>query len=198
MCIETLPGEEWRDFPEFEGLYKVSNFGRVYGLVRGALLTPVKDPTTGVCYIKLSHNKNFYSFPLAVVVYNTFHETNHKRVLFKDPDPFNCRLDNLYVSIISMDTYSNDEEVWKSIKFPSLDMYEVSNFGNIRDGTSGKFKKVHTINGRFYVSFRLSDGKIKSFPLADLVYNTFYGTNYKRVNFKDGNCQNVHLSNLYK
>lgn len=32
--IPTLEGEEWRDIAGYEGLYKISNFGRVYSLPR--------------------------------------------------------------------------------------------------------------------------------------------------------------------
>jgi hypothetical protein len=32
LSVETIPGERWKDVPNFEGLYKVSNLGRVKAL----------------------------------------------------------------------------------------------------------------------------------------------------------------------
>lgn len=56
----SLPSsEEWRDVPGYEGLYEVSNLGRVYSIRRpnasmsGRLMTPNPHPRTGHLHVSL-------------------------------------------------------------------------------------------------------------------------------------------------
>ncbi len=49
--------EIWRDIKDFEGLYQVSNFGRVRSLVNNMILKPMKD-RGGYLYVALYKEKN--------------------------------------------------------------------------------------------------------------------------------------------
>lgn len=48
--------EEWKDIKGYEGLYQVSNEGRVFSIRKNKLLSPVKNKKSG--YIQVSLNKN--------------------------------------------------------------------------------------------------------------------------------------------
>lgn len=54
LSLEDLPNEEWRDIKDFEGLYKVSNYGRVKSLGHWREFTSSNQTTTFDCqyYVK--------------------------------------------------------------------------------------------------------------------------------------------------
>lgn len=63
---EDLPGEEWRDIVGYEGLYQVSNLGRVKSFHNGRnIIRAVSIDSNGYCYLPLSKN--------GVIVYVKFH-----------------------------------------------------------------------------------------------------------------------------
>lgn len=59
LSIESLPNEEWRDIVGYEGLYQISNLGRIKRLIspkckKERLLAVTKDLKYGYCRVMLS------------------------------------------------------------------------------------------------------------------------------------------------
>lgn len=74
LSLTDLPHEEWRDVVGYEGLYKVSNFGRVKSFQRNKIM--IISPTKCgrypyVTLFKPGHRKNFF---IHVIVARAFHE----------------------------------------------------------------------------------------------------------------------------
>lgn len=94
-----------------------------------------------------------------------------------------------------------DIEVWKNI-VGYEDVYEVSNFGNVRRIRKNKGTVLGLLNLNKHVSglyVHLRDfGRDKQFKVHRLVLTAFLGEDYEKpvVNHIDGNRWNNHLSNL--
>jgi hypothetical protein len=91
----------------------------------------------------------------------------------------------------------NMEEIWKDIKgYEGL--YQVSNFGNIRNKRTNKIKIPYKCkNGYMYVSL-YKNNKSKNKLIHRLVAETFFKNknNYTDVNHIDGNKLNNKIENL--
>ena len=85
--------EVWRDIRGYEGLYQVSNLGRVKSIPRertkGGILKPLKD-TTGYLSVNLYKNGKIKRYKIHRLVANNFLEVNHK-----DGNKLNNNLSNL-------------------------------------------------------------------------------------------------------
>ena len=73
LCLDDLEGEEWRDFPHYNGYYQISNFGRVKSLLGKTprILKP-SFKKGGYLYIVLCKNgvsKNFYIHKLVAITF---------------------------------------------------------------------------------------------------------------------------------
>lgn len=55
--LEDLPNEQWKDIKDYEGLYQVSNYGRVKSLRRNIILKEMKSKESNYRYF-LSLSKN--------------------------------------------------------------------------------------------------------------------------------------------
>ena len=111
--------EEWRDVPSYEGLYQVSNLGRVRGLdrvvpcsrwgsytVKGRILAPVPKPN-GYLAVNLRRSGEMYTVHIHALVAQCFigerpdgYTTNHV-----DGDKTNNRADNLEYCTPQQNTY---------------------------------------------------------------------------------------------
>lgn len=100
--------EIWKDIPEYEGLYQVSNFGRIKGLKREvpnrsglmAVKETIKIPQINRCnrlIIALSKDGIKKTFLISRIVANAFLDNPNKlpQVNHKDENPYNNRVDNL-------------------------------------------------------------------------------------------------------
>lgn len=98
--------EIWKDVKGYEGLYKVSNTGKVYSIISNKIL---KSPTckTGYCIVVLWKNKKPRSFRLHRIVAENFlsNKNDYPVVNHKDGDKTNNKLDNLEYC-----TYSYNEK----------------------------------------------------------------------------------------
>ena len=121
MNIEYI-NEIWKDIKDYEGLYQVSNFGRVRSLGfytkylsyrKGRILKQVKNNKTGYLYLTLCKNgkhKTFlvhrlvaFAFPEICGYYFEGSEVNHK-----DENPENNNAENLeWVSHMNNINYGN-------------------------------------------------------------------------------------------
>lgn len=55
--VENLPNEEWRDIGGYEGLYQISNYGRVKSFARGTVIVRI-PAISGDGYLYISTSKN--------------------------------------------------------------------------------------------------------------------------------------------
>ncbi len=103
--------EEWRDIAGFEGLYQVSNLGRVkclehkcpgrykgkFRTVKEHLMTCVENKTNGYIYVTLSNLDRGRTFTVHRLVANAFipNPENLPVLNHKDEDKHNNSVDNL-------------------------------------------------------------------------------------------------------
>lgn len=88
--------EVWKDVPDYEGKYQVSNKGRVKNVATGKILTPDLS-NKGYYRVKLCDNgvkKRFQLHRLVAIVFVP-NPNNHPIVNHKDLNPKNCCADNL-------------------------------------------------------------------------------------------------------
>lgn len=96
LDLNILKNEEFRDIPEYEGLYQVSNYGRVkrnifknnkYCIKKEKILRCLKQQQKENSYLKITLTKNgkqqmFYIHKLVACVFldnpNEYKEVNHK------------------------------------------------------------------------------------------------------------------------
>lgn len=101
--LEDLPNEEWKDIPNYEGLYQVSNIGRIKSLPRyhGSIFWKESILSqrlcNGYCKIKLRKNKVTKNFLVHRIVIATFkgYEEGKNEVDHIDTNRQNNRLNNL-------------------------------------------------------------------------------------------------------
>ena len=93
--------EEWRDIKGYEGLYQVSNLGRVKSLNynrtrKEKILKPAKNKV-GYLQVVLYKNKNDKHYTIHQLVAKTFLENpyNFKEINHKDENPLNNESSNL-------------------------------------------------------------------------------------------------------
>ena len=93
---EELKNEVWKDIPYYEGLYQVSNLGRVKSLKfkKTKLLKPGKKPS-GYLYVVLTKEKkqkNYYIHQLVAMVFHNFQPDGTNRIVVDHKR--NIRTDN--------------------------------------------------------------------------------------------------------
>lgn len=115
MSLEDIEGEIWKDIPEFEGYYLVSNYGRVKSLERdiykaiyyrpdeetrthlkSRILKQIIDKN-GFCCININKQGNFKGYSIKRLVAKLFlpNPLNLFHVNQKDEDKLNNYVDNL-------------------------------------------------------------------------------------------------------
>lgn len=88
--------EEWRDVKGYEGLYRVSNMGRVYSLRRHTFMSTMSLESRSRVVIRLFKNGYLRKVSLTSIIMQAFRpEEAKKNVKHKDGDFRNNRLDNL-------------------------------------------------------------------------------------------------------
>ena len=121
--------EIWKDIYGFEGLYQISNYGRVKGLVTNKILKP-NDNGNGYLYVMLTKNNKPYMKKVARLVAQHFlrNPKKLKEVNHIDKNKHNnivsnlewiSRKDNVRYSmakkVIQYDLYGNKLKIWNSI-----------------------------------------------------------------------------------
>ena len=89
--------EEWRDVPGYEGLYQVSNLGRVRGMRRGLLNILSPSSYNGYYRVNLSKGGKYITIHIHRLVAMAFlpNPNNYPQVNHKDGDRKNNNLNNL-------------------------------------------------------------------------------------------------------
>lgn len=104
--------EEWKDIKGYEGLYQVSNMGRVKSLdryrkngidennicfIKGKILSPAKQKDSGYMFVSLSKNRKTKGFRVHRLVAEAFipNPNKYKCVNHKDENKQNNKVDNL-------------------------------------------------------------------------------------------------------
>lgn len=83
--------EMWKDIPDYEGLYQVSNLGNIKSLIKNKILKPYINKKNGYSYIGLHKNKKIKVIRihrLVAIVFmpnpNNFPVINHKNKIRTD------------------------------------------------------------------------------------------------------------------
>lgn len=101
---EYSEGEQLRQIPGFEGIYVISNYGKVQRLVAGnntyagKILKPILNKKTGYLYIKLTKQGKVFKKQLHILVAKLFLPEQKDETLIvdhKDGNKQNPRVDNL-------------------------------------------------------------------------------------------------------
>ena len=100
--IENLDGEIWKDAVGYEGLYEVSNLGRIKSLIdnhgnsREKIIKPIKN-TNGYFIVNLSKDKKKHQIKLHRIIALTFIENpnDFPYINHKDENKTNNRVENL-------------------------------------------------------------------------------------------------------
>jgi hypothetical protein len=89
--------EEFRPIKNYEGLYEISNFGRVKNLISGKILKNTLNKTTGYYVVKLSKNDKLKMKLIHVLIAQAFlpNPANKQKVDHIDRDTKNNNIDNL-------------------------------------------------------------------------------------------------------
>lgn len=90
--LDDLPNEKWLDITNYEGLYQISNYGRVKSLKRELIIKPLKSKHTSYRYcVSLSHKnivKQVKCHRLVAKAFipnpNNLPEVNHKNPVTKN------------------------------------------------------------------------------------------------------------------
>lgn len=186
----TLYGEEWRDVIGFEGLYKVSSYGRVVSLERYAnnrfqnvykqphLLTPSNAQGEKTPSVTLSKESKQSKRHLPYLVAQNFLPKPDDNYVLdtKDGNFYNCKVDNLYWRRKNRapklyDTTSLEGETWKSVQgYEGL--YEISSLGRIKSSYSRRILKP-TAYGNYLGVTLAKDGISKKCYIHRLVATAF-------------------------
>ena len=99
--------EEWKDIPKYEGLYQISNFGRVKRLIGIEKILKPSILPRGRAKIKLYKNKKCKIFDIGRLVIGLFlgNKLGKFKIKNKDGDNFNNKVDNLLINPISKKKY---------------------------------------------------------------------------------------------
>ena len=96
--ICSLEGEEWRHVAGYEGLYEISNYGRLKSLHHIIpFIVRTKKIHSGRVNVDLHHNGKYTTFGIHTLVAKAFipNPENLPEVNHKDENPLNNRADNL-------------------------------------------------------------------------------------------------------
>jgi hypothetical protein len=109
IALTNLPGEKWKDIPGFEGLYKISNYGRVKSMPRERVMN---SPHGGVYMskemirkskldVKLNKTIGQNLYTLLITLYRdgmTFHFSVARLVYYTFGKPFDLEDHTIYIS----------------------------------------------------------------------------------------------------
>lgn len=195
--IKDLPNEIWKDIPNYEGIYQISNKGRVKSLTRtigtckrrDKIIIP-KDNGTGYYKVNLYKNgkhKNHYIHKLVASVFIS-NENNKPCINHKDYNRKNNNVENLeWVSYKENNNYSHCAE--HAALHNSLRVLVV----DLNNNPIKMFASIHQCGRHFNVDA----SHISSIIRNNYVFRKQYKL-YSSYNEYDFNVDNVKLKKLIK
>lgn len=196
--------EEWKYIEGYEGLYKISNFGKVFGIKNNKEMAWVLNKDCSYV-VSLSKNGKQKQFVISRLVAQMFipEYTKWSKVVHIDGDKSNCKVDNLKVIFFepeSDDKYGGEEE-WRDIDgFEG--MFKVSNYGRIKSFRNSKMGYIltHGCTKFGYLHTHVTDDEHNAhiLKLHRVVAHEFIPNpnNYPEVNHKNGNKKDNRVENL--
>lgn len=134
LNLEDLPNEEWRDIKDFEGLYKISNYGRVKSLKRTTTkehILKVYYTKRGYCRINLykdGRKKNYFIHSLVMNIFDFNYYNSGLQINHKDENKSNNHIDNLeWCDNLYNIRYGTGIERSKSSKYKAVCQYTMYN-----------------------------------------------------------------------
>jgi hypothetical protein len=197
--------EIWKDIIGYEGLYKISNLGRVKSLKRKSLVADKIIREYG-SLIRLVKNNIIIFRKIHILLAEHFipNPNNETYVRFIDGNPLNKSINNLAWGQLDLD--SLDNEIWKDI-IGYEGLYKISNLGRVKslsrkyvigDKIIKPFK--HGTNKNYYsISLQTYDRRYpKKFKLHRLIAEHFIPNpdNKSLINHIDSNPSNNSINNL--
>lgn len=97
LSVVALPNEIWKDIPNYDGDYKISNLGRIYSHVSGKILSTKPHKTYGYANCPLGDKANRVTHRVHRLVAEAFlpNPENKKEVNHKNKDKADNRVENL-------------------------------------------------------------------------------------------------------
>lgn len=99
LDLTDLPFERWVDIKNYEGLYKISDYGRVKTLARRRVKESIKRCDINKGYLRVSLSKNgkdkHYFIHILVAIAFIPNPNNYPEINHKDENPMNCKFNNL-------------------------------------------------------------------------------------------------------
>ena len=141
--------EIWKDIPNFEGLYKVSNTGNIMSLYTNKILKPSKHKDGYLLY-NLHKNKKSYLMTGHRAVALTFipNPENLPLINHKDENPSNNNVDNLeWCSHLYNNLYSNNGRRSGNKRSIKVYCYDINYNEFIFDSQHIAAKKLNTSSG---------------------------------------------------
>ena len=114
LSIEDIPGEIWKDISGYEGLYQVSNYGRVKGLERQVRSSTSKTGYRTIKAIILQQQTPNYEHRVSLAKDNK-HKAFYVYILVAQafiPNPFNKKFVKLIVPIENGGNTAADNLQW--------------------------------------------------------------------------------------
>lgn len=175
--------ELWKDIPGYENLYKISNFGRLIGLVVNKIKTPILE--NNILYISLWKNNQETRHRLNRFMMQMFGIDKKLKILYKDGNMYNNHIDNLeYEKEI-------DGEIWKPIQ--NFGKYYISSMGRVKNMDTLDY--INPYEGKIILA--LGNKKQKTFSLPRLVAEHFLNRgNFEKVRHINNDQNDCRSQNL--
>lgn len=202
--------EEWKPVVGYEGMYEVSNLGRVkclafqaYRIRKGVWQSwnrpeRIADPDPGADGYRLFelHNRNtrkIQTVRICNIVVKAFKNLEPDEFVHKDGNIGNDHLDNL----VAKTSLLVEDNHWRWV-VGYEGIYKISSEGEVRNIADKRMSETISIDGYHDVSLS-KGGKSRSFKVHRLVVQAFLPDQWNpelEVNHKDGNKDNNCADNL--
>lgn len=185
--------EVWKDIIETKGRYAISNHGRLKHNITKRIVI-VKGDDRGYSRYGVSINGERKSLYIGNLVAKYFVDKDAKYIIYKDGDNTNNYYENIEVKA-KIRCLNDDKEdiVWKEIE--DHRGYYISNYGDVKNHNNTFLSRS---GNKVYIHDYKTD-KNSSLSVPILVAKYFIEGDYKayhKIQFKDGNENNLYYKNL--